>query len=122
MTSNIGSDIIRESFEMINEYNHDEILAKTRNKVYDLLKKTIRPEFLNRVDEIIMFTPLMEDEIEQIVRLQIQQLQKMLSKNHIQIEVTDEAIKRIEQADPVFWQEEGVQLARPLVTGLRPNT
>ena len=68
------------------------------------MKQTIRPEFLNRVDEIIMFTPLMENEIEQIVRLQIQQLQKMLVKNSLNIEVTDEAVKRIadEGFDPQF--------------------
>lgn len=79
-------------------------METTKVELMNLMKQTIRPEFLNRVDEIIMFTPLMENEIEQIVRLQIQQLQKMLMKNSLNIEVTDEAVKRIadEGFDPQF--------------------
>src|SRR5439155_1205408 len=69
MTSNIGSHLIQESFANMNENNHDEIVASTKSKVYELLKKTIRPEFLNRIDEIIMFTPLNREEITEIVKL-----------------------------------------------------
>ncbi|HOH55067.1 MAG TPA: AAA family ATPase, partial [Paludibacteraceae bacterium] len=71
MTSNIGSSLIRENFEKINEYNHDEIIEKTKNEVFELLKQTIRPEFLNRIDELIMFKPLDRSQIEDIVRLQL---------------------------------------------------
>ncbi|HYV92400.1 MAG TPA: ATP-dependent chaperone ClpB [Chitinophagales bacterium] len=109
MTSNLGSNIIQENFADVNERNKQGIMETTKLELMDLLKKTIRPEFLNRVDEIIMFTPLMENEIEQIVRLQILQLQQMLGKNHLHIDVTDEAVKRI--ADEGFDPQYG---ARPL--------
>ena len=109
MTTNLGSNIIQENFADVNERNKQGIMETTKLELMDLLKKTIRPEFLNRVDEIIMFTPLMENEIEQIVRLQILQLQQMLGKNHLHIDVTDEAVKRI--ADEGFDPQYG---ARPL--------
>lgn len=104
MTSNIGSHLIQENFANVTERNKQSIMETTKVELMNLMKQTIRPEFLNRVDEIIMFTPLMENEIEQIVRLQIQQLQKMLVKNSLNIEVTDEAVKRIadEGFDPQF--------------------
>ena len=104
MTSNIGSHLIQESFEDMNEINKDDVIAKTKNKVYDLLKKTIRPEFLNRIDEIIMFQPLTRDEVRNIVELQFSILQKMLLQNNITITATEPAIDWLAQLgyDPQF--------------------
>ena len=104
MTSNMGSNLIRENFERITPANRDEIIDKTRNQVMDMLKKTIRPEFLNRIDDIIMFAPLTEDEIEQIVRIQLNGVEKMLSENGIELKYTDEAVRSISAAgfDPEF--------------------
>jgi ATP-dependent Clp protease ATP-binding subunit ClpB len=104
MTSNIGSHHIQENFELLNEANRDEIIAKTKNEVFDILKKTIRPEFLNRIDEVIMFTPLNRDEIKDIVKLQFTGLQKMLIDMGIQITATDEALDWLSQLgyDPQF--------------------
>lgn len=90
MTSNMGSHIIQEAFE-----NTDDIFSASeaaRIEVLGLLRKTIRPEFLNRIDDIIMFTPLSKDDILQIVRLQLDQLKKMVAKQHIVIDATEEAI------------------------------
>ena len=104
MTSNIGSSLIRENFERINGFNHDEIIETTKSQVFELLKQTIRPEFLNRVDELIMFAPLNEDEIEEIVKLQLTQVQKLLVTNGIQLHLSDEALHFIAQKgyDPQF--------------------
>lgn len=104
MTSNIGSHLIQESFEDMNEINKDDVIAKTKNKVYELLKKTIRPEFLNRIDEIIMFQPLTRDEVRNIVELQFSILQKMLLQNNITITATEPAIDWLAQLgyDPQF--------------------
>lgn len=104
MTSNIGSSLIRENFERINGFNHDEIIESTKSQVFELLKQTIRPEFLNRVDELIMFAPLNEDEIEEIVKLQLTQVQKLLVTNGIQLNLSDEALHFIAQKgyDPQF--------------------
>ncbi|MRX46889.1 ATP-dependent chaperone ClpB [Pedobacter puniceum] len=104
MTSNIGSHHIQENFELLNELNRDEIIAKTKNEVFEILKKTIRPEFLNRIDEVIMFTPLNRDEIKDIVKLQFAGLQKMLFDMGIQITATDEALDWLSQLgyDPQF--------------------
>ncbi|QEK51464.1 ATP-dependent chaperone ClpB [Pedobacter aquae] len=104
MTSNIGSHHIQENFELLNEVNRDEIIAKTKNEVFDILKKTIRPEFLNRIDEVIMFTPLNRDEIKDIVKLQFTGLQKMLIEMGIQITATEEALDWLSQLgyDPQF--------------------
>jgi len=104
MTSNIGSSLIRENFEKINEYNHDEIIEKTKNEVFELLKQTIRPEFLNRIDELIMFKPLDRSQIEDIVRLQLDDVRRMLEQNGIQLEATDRAVKFIADNgyDPQF--------------------
>jgi ATP-dependent Clp protease ATP-binding subunit ClpB len=88
MTSNIGAHIIQERLKDLNEKNRDQVLETTNNEVYELLKQTIRPEFLNRIDEVIMFTPLQKNEIVDIVRLQVKSLQKMLANNSITIEVT----------------------------------
>ncbi|MDR2817073.1 MAG: ATP-dependent chaperone ClpB [Proteiniphilum sp.] len=104
MTSNMGSNLIRENFEKITPSNREEIIEQTRNLVMDMLKKTIRPEFLNRIDDIIMFAPLREDEIEQIVRIQLNAVGKMLSENGIELKYTDEAVGSISIAgfDPEF--------------------
>ena len=104
MTSNIGSNLIRENFEKINRSNHDEIADKTKNQVFELLKQSIRPEFLNRVDELIMFSPLNESQIEDIVKLQLFNVQKLLSGNNIHIEISEKAIKYITHKgfDPQF--------------------
>ena len=104
MTSNLGSQIIRERFEHLNAQNRAEVIEKTQNEVFNLLKAQMRPEFLNRIDEIIMFTPLDENEIAQIVRLQVSAVAKMLSKNGITLEATDAAVAFLAQAgyDPEF--------------------
>lgn len=104
MTSNLGSQIIRERFEHLNAQNRAEVIEKTQNEVFNLLKAQMRPEFLNRIDEIIMFTPLDENEIAQIVRLQVSAVAKMLSKNGITLEATDAAAAFLAKAgyDPEF--------------------
>lgn len=104
MTSNLGSQIIRERFEHLNAQNRAEVIEKTQNEVFNLLKAQMRPEFLNRIDEIIMFTPLDENEIAQIVRLQVSAVAKMLSKNGITLETTDAAVAFLAKAgyDPEF--------------------
>ncbi|MDR2087217.1 MAG: ATP-dependent chaperone ClpB [Dysgonamonadaceae bacterium] len=104
MTSNIGSNIIRDSFEKINTDNREQVIEDTKNEILDLLKRTIRPEFLNRIDETIMFTPLDEAEIKEIVQLQLNLVKKQLSGNGIDLQFTDAAVKRIaeEGYDPQF--------------------
>ncbi|MBL7913925.1 MAG: ATP-dependent chaperone ClpB [Bacteroidia bacterium] len=104
MTSNIGAHLIQENFEHLNDSNRDEILAATRVAVNDLLKKTIRPEFLNRIDEIIMFNPLTRNEIKGIVEIQLNGLRKMLSGQGVNLEVTDDALDWLSQLgfDPQF--------------------
>lgn len=104
MTSNIGAHIIQEKLKDLNEKNRDEIVEKTNAEVYEMLKQTIRPEFLNRIDEVIMFTPLQKNEIVDIVRLQINGVNKMLANNGILLEVTDKAVEWIanEGYDPQF--------------------
>ena len=104
MTSNLGSGLIRENFEKINTGNHDQVIEQTKNQVFELLKQTIRPEFLNRIDELIMFAPLNESQIEQIVRLQISLIQKTLKENGIDLNMTEAAIHFIadEGFDPQF--------------------
>ena len=104
MTSNLGSHLIQEKFEKINFVNHDEIVEEAKSQVLTMLKQTIRPEFLNRIDEIIMFTPLNENEIKDIVRLQLSSVTKMLKEAGITLEVTDKAIDFIasEGFDPEF--------------------
>jgi ATP-dependent Clp protease ATP-binding subunit ClpB len=104
MTSNIGSHIIQKNMETITEKNKSSILEQTRNEVFLLLKAAIRPEFLNRVDEIIMFSPLSQKEIKEIVHLQFTMIQKLLANNQIQISADDEAIAFIakEGYDPQY--------------------
>lgn len=104
MTSNIGSHLIQSNFEELNDLNRDEIIAKTKTQVYDLLRKTIRPEFLNRIDEVIMFQPLHREEIRAIVELQFGFLQDMLKKNDISLSITEAALDWLAQLgyDPQF--------------------
>ena len=104
MTSNMGSAVIRDNFAKMTSDNHDEVVGQTKQQVLDMLKQTIRPEFLNRIDETIMFTPLNEAEIEEIVGLQVKSVQKMLSANGITLEVTPAALKFLaeEGYDPEF--------------------
>lgn len=89
MTSNMGSDIIQENFEHVNENNIESVVEKTRNEVINLLKQTIRPEFLNRIDEIIMFQPLLKNEIRGIIRIQLEQLKNLVVQSGIQLEFSD---------------------------------
>ena len=91
MTSNMGSSLIRENFEKITDANRNTVVDETKKQVLELLKKTIRPEFLNRIDEIIMFTPLNEKEIREIVGLQLNTVKKMVEKNGIDLQFTDAA-------------------------------
>ncbi|CAK7079181.1 MAG: Chaperone protein ClpB 1 [Parabacteroides sp.] len=104
MTSNMGSSLIRENFEKITPENHDKVVDETKIQVLELLKKTIRPEFLNRIDDIIMFTPLNEEEIRQIVTLQLNSVKKMLAQNGIALNFTDAALDLIASKgyDPQF--------------------
>ncbi|MET3980375.1 ATP-dependent Clp protease ATP-binding subunit ClpB [Mucilaginibacter sp. UYP25] len=104
MTSNIGSNIIQENFSELEDNNREEIIAKTKNELFTLLRATIRPEFLNRIDEIIMFTPLSRDEIGDIVKLQFRQVQQTLAEMGVTIDATDEALDWLAQLgyDPQF--------------------
>ncbi|WP_106830114.1 ATP-dependent chaperone ClpB [Parabacteroides pacaensis] len=104
MTSNLGSSLIRENFEKITPETRDKVVEDTRNQVLELLKKTIRPEFLNRIDDVIMFTPLTEEEIREIVSMQLNSVKRMLAKNGITLEFTDAALNYIsaEGYDPQF--------------------
>ncbi|MFB6342612.1 ATP-dependent chaperone ClpB [Saccharicrinis sp. FJH62] len=104
MTSNIGSNIIRERLEGLNDENRDRLVESTRNEIFSLLKQTIRPEFLNRIDELIMFTPLNLSEIKEIVKLQVKHINKLLSRNNTTLSFTDAAIEHIAKAgfDPQF--------------------
>ena len=104
MTSNMGSSLIRENFEKMTPETHDKVVDETKVQVLELLKKTIRPEFLNRIDDIIMFTPLNEEEIRKIVTLQLNSVKKMLAQNGIALEFTDAALAFISDKgfDPQF--------------------
>lgn len=104
MTSNMGSALIRDNFAKMTKENRDETIEETKQQVLEMLKQTIRPEFLNRIDEILMFTPLNEAEIEEIVGLQIKGVQKMLAANGLTLEVTPAALKYLaeEGYDPEF--------------------
>ena len=104
MTSNIGAHIIQEKTENITEKTRERVMASVRLEVFDLLKKTIRPEFLNRIDEVILFNPLDRDEIKQIVRIQFNGIAKMLKQNDVKITISEEAIEWLSQLgyDPQF--------------------
>ena len=92
MTSNMGSGYVQSQMERLNGENKEFIMEETKREVMNLLKQHIRPEFLNRIDETILFTPLDEAEIKQIVALQIAGVQKMLQGNGIDLQLTDRAL------------------------------
>jgi ATP-dependent Clp protease ATP-binding subunit ClpB len=104
MTSNMGSDIIQENFEKVDESNKERIVEKTRDQVINLLKQTIRPEFLNRIDEIIMFQPLMKKEIKGIIKIQLDYLRKLVSETGISLEFSDYLLEYLAENgfDPQF--------------------
>jgi ATP-dependent Clp protease ATP-binding subunit ClpB len=104
MTSNMGSQIIQANFENVNENNKDEVVENTKREVMDLLKQTIRPEFLNRIDEVIMFQPLMLKDIKEIIRIQLNDLKEQLAKNGVLLEFTDYALDYLAENgfDPQF--------------------
>lgn len=104
MTSNMGSQLIRENFSKMTDANKAETVETTKNQVLEMLKSTIRPEFLNRIDEIIMFTPLSKSEIKEIVALQVNNARRMLAKNDIELDITDKALSLLadEGYDPEF--------------------
>ena len=116
MTSNIGSHIIQENLEKSTSENREQVWNQTKEQVFALLKKTIRPEFLNRVDEIIMFQPLSEAEVHKIVENQLRAVQKMLEKNNINVEFSKKAVDYIARVgfDPQFG-------ARPIKRVIQKN-
>ena len=116
MTSNLGSTYIQEGLEQINSQNREEKLDRIKGQVMELLRKSLRPEFLNRIDEVIMFKPLLEDEVKGIIRIQFAMLQKMLLKNHLHLEITEGAINYI--ADSSYDPQYG---ARPIKRFIQKN-
>ena len=104
MTSNMGSSIIQEAFEDVNESNLEEVVEKTKDQVVELLKQTIRPEFLNRIDEVIMFHPLMRKEIRGIVKIQLEHLKHLVANNGIDLEFSEYAVDYLSENgyDPQF--------------------
>jgi len=116
MTSNLGSHVIQEKLEDLNERNRDMILDDTRAELYELLKKTLRPEFLNRIDEVIMFTPLVKADVVRITQLQLDLIAKQLERNGISLSYTQEGVARLAELgfDPQFG-------ARPLKRVLQRN-
>ncbi|HRP82308.1 MAG TPA: ATP-dependent chaperone ClpB, partial [Flavobacteriales bacterium] len=104
MTSNIGSDIIQENYEKIDDRNHDEVLRKTRDQVMELLRKSVRPEFLNRIDEVIMFEPLSRKDVRAIVKIQLDALMHKLAERDMLLTPSEELIDHIAHTgyDPQF--------------------
>jgi ATP-dependent Clp protease ATP-binding subunit ClpB len=104
MTSNIGSHIIQANFEDVNEINKEEVVENTRREVIELLKQTIRPELLNRIDEIIMFQPLMKKEIKNIIKIQLEGLRKKLLENGVDLQFGEYALDYLAENgfDPQF--------------------
>jgi len=104
MTTNIGSHVIQEQFEKITDENYFEVIDETREKVVDILRKTVRPEFLNRIDEIIMFLPLSREEIREIVSIQFKVIQKRLEESGVKLDISDQALDRLAKLgfDPQF--------------------
>ncbi len=104
MTSNIGAHIIQDEFALLTDLNRDEVIAKAKTEVFDLLKHTIRPEFLNRIDEVIMFNPLTRDEVKEIVMMQFKGIQHNVAEMGIDLSATEEAIDWLSQLgyDPQF--------------------
>jgi ATP-dependent Clp protease ATP-binding subunit ClpB len=104
MTSNLGSALIQDHFAMMNDTNREEMIVRMKQKVMDSLKESISPEFLNRIDEVIVFNPLTKTEIRQIVILQLKRVQQMLEQNNIKLSATDSAIDKLAELgyDPQF--------------------
>jgi ATP-dependent Clp protease ATP-binding subunit ClpB len=104
MTSNMGSHIIQENFENVTEKNKDEVVEKTKDEVMILLRQTIRPEFLNRIDEVIMFQPLMKKEIKGIIRIQLDNLKNIVAQTGINLQFSDYALDYLAENgyDPQF--------------------
>ena len=104
MTSNIGAHLIQENFEKMTEKNKDSVIAKTKSEVFEILKKSIRPEFLNRIDEVIMFEPLSREHVNEIVRIQFEGIKKRLEEQGIAIKISEAAIDWLAQLgyDPQF--------------------
>lgn len=104
MTSNLGSHLIKSNFDQMTRSNREEVIEKTKGEVLELLRKSIRPEFLNRIDEIIMFTPLSEEEIAQVVRIQLNNITRLLESNGVQIRFDDDVVRFLaaEGFDPQF--------------------
>lgn len=104
MTSNIGSHIIQANFDNVTEENKDEVVENTRREVFELLRQTIRPEFLNRIDEVIMFQPLLKKEITDIIRIQLNDLKNQLLKSGVVLEFSEYAIDYLAENgfDPQF--------------------
>jgi ATP-dependent Clp protease ATP-binding subunit ClpB len=104
MTSNMGSQIIQENFERIDEQNREDVVDATKAEVMSLLRQTIRPEFLNRVDEVIMFQPLLRNEIKGIINIQLQQLKDLVAQNGMILEFSDYAMEYLatQGYDPQF--------------------
>ena len=104
MTSNMGSHIIREKLSRLDDKNREELIEETKQDVMELLKQNIRPEFLNRIDETVMFTPLNQAEIHEIVHLQVRLVQKMLASNGVSLQVTNDALSLLAEDgyDPEF--------------------
>ena len=100
----MGSQIIQENFEDVNDENKEEVVEKTRIEVLNLLRQTIRPEFLNRIDEVIMFQPLMKKEIKGIITIQLNELRKLVAKNGIDLQFSDYALDYLSENgyDPQF--------------------
>ncbi len=128
MTSNMGSQIIQDNFENVTDTNKDEVVASTKVEVMNLLRQTIRPEFLNRIDEVIMFQPLMKKEIKGIITIQLNDLKQLVANNGIQLEFSDYALDYLAENgyDPQFGarplkrliQKEIVnQLSKKILTG-----
>jgi ATP-dependent Clp protease ATP-binding subunit ClpB len=104
MTSNMGSHIIQANFDNVTEENKEEVVENTRREVLDLLRQTIRPEFLNRIDEVIMFQPLLKKEIKDIIRIQLNDLKNQLLKNGVILEFSEYALDYLAENgfDPQF--------------------
>ena len=104
MTTNVGSSVILEHYEKVNDKNKDEIYAKTKEEMYEVLKQALRPEFLNRIDEMVLFTPLNKEEVGKIVGLQLNKVKKMLAGNEVTLELSKAALDWItdKSYDPEF--------------------
>ncbi len=104
MTSNMGSQLIQAAFENVTDKNKEEVVEKTKQQVMELLRQTIRPEFLNRIDEVIMFQPLLINDIKEIIRIQLNDLKEQLAKNGVVLEFTDYALDYLAENgfDPQF--------------------